>query len=135
MRYQARSTLLVRADWPESPELDLASVPVGDVDHPTALFREDVLEGQGINATLSAVASPPARADDVLTLEAAYRPAIDTDTVARIVYRITDMERFTAAWSTDSGWADWPGSLTAALPDNVRGTGRYLRSTRWSPLS
>jgi hypothetical protein len=134
MRYQARSTLLVRADWANGPDLDLAGVPVGDTEHPAAFFREDALEGQGINAALSTLASRPAQSDDVLTLEAAFQPALDTDTAARVLYRIADVERLTAAWGTDAAWGDWPGSLTSALPEGVRGSGRYLRSARWSPL-
>lgn len=135
MRYNARSTLLVQADWTARPDLDLASVPVGDIDHPTALFREDILEGRGINAALSALASRPAHVDDVLTFEAAFRPALDLDTAVRVMYRIPDKERFTAAWASAAGWGDWSGSLTPTLPKDVRGEGRYLRSTRWSPMS
>lgn len=135
MRYQARSTLLVRADWADAPDVDLASVPVGGAEHPVAWFREDTLEGKGVNAALSTLASRPAKSDDVLALEAAFQPALDTDTAARLLYRIADKERLTAAWATDAGWGDWPGSLTSALPEGARGSGRYLRSARWSPMS
>lgn len=135
MRYQARSLLLVRADWAGGPDLDLASVPVGDTDHAAAFFREDALEGKGINAALSTLASHRAPSGDaVLTLEAAFQPALDTDTAARVLYRLADKDRLTAAWATDAGWGDWPGSLMPDLPDGVRGSGRYLRSARWSPL-
>jgi hypothetical protein len=135
MRYRANSVLLVRADWADLPGLDLAAVPVADVDHPTALFREDILEGRGINSVLAEAVSRPAQADDVLTFEAAFQPALDSDTAARIMYRIPDNERFTAAWRTVGGWGDWSGSLTPDLPNGVRGESRYLRSARWSPMS
>ena len=134
MNYWCHSSLLVRADWAGGPEPDLAAIPVADVDHPTALFRGDAFEGRGINAALAAAFGDHRSSDQVLTFEAAYRPALDADTAARVLYRIDDIDAFTDAWRTDTGWTDWTGSLTPRVPEGVRMTGRYLRSAPWSPL-
>lgn len=134
LRYRSHSSLLVRAEWLQAPEVDLAAIPVADVDHATAMFREDAFEGRGINAALARQLGDRApSSSDVLTLETAFRPALDADSAARVLYRITDNEKFTDAWRTDTGWADWSGSLTPDLPDGIRATGRYLRSAPWSP--
>ncbi|CAA0124523.1 Uncharacterised protein [Mycolicibacterium vanbaalenii] len=137
LRYRCHSTLLVRAEWMDAPELELAEIPVADIDHDTAFFREDILEGPGIDEVLAqTMAAGQFRGgnNDVLTFDTAFRPALETDTAARVVYRINDADDFVNAWRTDIGWDDWPGSLTPQLPDGVHSCGRYLRSVRWSPL-
>ena len=133
MSYWRHSSLLVSAEWSGGPEPDLAAIPVTGADHPTALFREDAFKGRGINAALAAGFGARS-GDHVLTFEAAYRPALAADTAARVLYRINDVDAFTDAWRTDTGWTDWTGSLNPRLPENVRVTGRYLRSAPWSPV-
>lgn len=136
LRYRCHSSLLVRAEWIHAPELELADIPVTNVDHDTALFREDILEGPGINDALSRTmaADQFLGGNDVLTFDTAFQPALEIDTAVRVLYRIGDADTFTNAWRTDICWDDWPGSLTPQLPDGVHSCGRYLRSARWSPL-
>jgi hypothetical protein len=136
MRYSAVSSLLVPADWSPIAELDLASVAVGDVEHPVAVVREDTLEGRGVHEMLANSAANPRAADDadVLTLEAAFRSAFDSDRMVRMLYRVAEPDRWTPTFAADSGWDDWPGSLTPRVPDGIQGSGRYLRTTSWSPM-
>jgi hypothetical protein len=145
MRYGLTSSLLVPVPWSPLADLDLATVPVGPQEHPAALYREDALTGSGIDviapggapaavpAAASGGAQAGADADAVMTCVAALAPAIAPGDALRILYRIDDQERWTAAFGTDAGWHDWPGSLTPTLPDQVRGSSRTLRTTTWSP--
>lgn len=135
MQYSAVSSLLVPAAWSPITALDLASVGVGDVEHPVAVFREDTLEGRGVQEMVAASASRAAASrDDILTPEAAFEPAFDPDGMVRILYRVADQDRWTPTFAADSGWDDWPGSLTARIPDGIQGSGRYLRTSSWSPM-
>lgn len=133
MRYSAQSSLFVATDYSPLSELDLSTVPVSDVDHPIALYREDTLVGDGIHAALATTPRAPASADDVLTLAAAYRPALGSDTLVNNLYRV-DIDAFTAAFGDDVESSDWAGSLTQNLPAGMRGHGRYMKSASWSPM-
>lgn len=136
LRYTLSSSLLVSTDWSPLRELDLSTVPVQPSDHPVSLYREDTLTGSGVTATLAAAAAPrPADTDDILSVAAAFQPAWGGDRQARVLYRIAaDTDRWTAAFGRDTGWCDWPGSLTPTVPVGVYGSGRMLRTTSWSPL-
>lgn len=135
LRYTLSSSLLVSTDWSPLRELDLTDVPSTPTDHPVSLYREDTLTGPGVTSTLAAAASQPVDADDILSVTAAFRPAWGGDRQARVLYRIAaDSDRWTAAFGSDTGWSDWPGSLTPSVPAGVHGSGRMLRATAWSPL-
>ena len=134
MRYAASTSLLVATDWSPLADVDLDAIPVGDVEHPVGLFREDTLEGDGVDAALSNSPALRGNDDDILTCRAAFRPAMGADTMVRVLYRVAAPERLAPAFGADSGFNDWPGSLTPTLPDGVRGAGRYIKSTSWSPI-
>ena len=134
LRYSSSSSLLVSTDWSPLADLDLAEVPAGPTDHQVALYREDTLVGPGIQSTLAAAAQP-GRHDDILSVTAAFRPALGVDGVAQVLYRVAADERWETAFGTDTGWHDWSGSLTPTVPDGVHGSGRSLRTTSWSPLA
>jgi hypothetical protein len=137
LRYSAVSSLLVPAEWSPIAELDLASIPVGDVEHPVAVFREDTLEGRGVHEMVATSASRASsnHPGDILTCEAGFRSALDPDRMVRILYRVAEQDRWTPTFGADSGWDDWPGSLTPRVPDGIQGSGRYLRTTSWSPMA
>ena len=132
MRYGLQSTLLTTL--PSSPldEVDLASVPTDPQDHPLAVYREDTLDGPGLDEPLGR--STGADAGAVLTPVATFRPAIDPAPRRVVLYRVAEPDRWTPAFGTDAGWADWPGSLTPTLPPAVSGSSRILRTASWSPL-
>jgi hypothetical protein len=134
MRYGLTSTLLVAL--PSSPltELDLESVPAEPQDHPVAVYREDTLDGPGLDAVLDGPPREPA-ADAVLTPAAAFRPAVDAAPRRLVLYRVAEPDRWTPAFGRDAGWDDWPGSWTPALPPEVSGSSRILRTSSWSPVA
>ncbi|HEX9834933.1 MAG TPA: hypothetical protein VGA66_17935 [Mycobacterium sp.] len=135
LRYTLSSSLLVSTDWSPLCELDLTEVPSTPTDHPVSLYREDTLTGPGVMSSLESAASQASGADDILSVTAAFRPAWGGGRQARVLYRIAaDTDRWTAAFGSDTGWRDWPGSLTPSVPVGVRGVGRMLRTTSWSPL-
>ena len=137
LRYTLSSSLLVSTDWSPLRELDLSSVPEQPSDHPVSLYREDTLTGPGVIVHTGSRRQHrwPADTDDILSVAAAFRPAWGGDRQARVLYRIAaDTDRWTAAFGSDTGWYDWPGSLTPTVPAGVHGSGRMLRTTSWSPL-
>jgi hypothetical protein len=133
--YWSRSTLLVSTDWSPTAELDLDGLPVGPADHDVRVYREDTLAGTGIEAAISA---PKAGDGDVLECIAGFRPFFapaDEATEVTVLYRVASADALEGAFATDTGWNDWTGALTPALPDGARGTTRMLRSVPWSPLT
>lgn len=135
LRYTLSSSLLVSTDWSPLRQLDLSTVPEQASDHPVSLYREDTITGPGVMSALESAASRPSDADDILSVTAAFRPAWGGDRQARVLYRIAaDTDRWTSAFGSDTGWCDWPGSLTPFVPAGVHGAGRMLRTTSWSPL-
>jgi hypothetical protein len=133
MRYGLTSSLLVAAPWSPLADLELDSVPIEPQNHALGVYREDTLHGPGVDA----VKGPGDQSDDdaVMTCVAAFRPALDATGALRILYRLADQQGWSAAFGTDAGWEDWPGSLTPTLPDGVRGSSRILRTSSWSPWS
>ena len=133
MRYGLTSTLL--AALPSSPlaALDLDAVPAEPQDHALSVFREDTLEGPGLDEVLDVAATPGS--DAVLTPVGAFRPAVDPAPRRQVLYRLAEPDRWTPAFGLDAGWDDWPGSLTPTLPPDVSGSSRILRTSSWSPLS
>jgi hypothetical protein len=132
MRYGSTSTLLAATDW--SPlTLDLAAIPAEPSEQPVTLLREDTLEGAGVDAALS---SPSLQAgdDDVLTCIAGFRRALAPGGMVRVLYRVAAADRFTPVFGADTGWRDWPGSLTPTLPDDVQRSSRFLRTPPWGVL-
>jgi len=132
MRYGLQSSLLV--GLPSSPLLDveLASVPTAPEEHALAVYREDTLDGPGLDEPLGAPSAPGA--DAVLTAVATFRPAVDAGPRRVVLYRVAEPDRWKPAFGTDAGWADWSGSLTPTLPPGVSGSSRILRTSSWSPL-
>jgi hypothetical protein len=132
MRYGSTSSLLVPTEW--SPlSLDLAAIPVEPSDRPVALLREDTLDGADVDAAVAAPRIEPG-ADDVLTCVAAFRPALATGGMVRVLYHVADPDRFTPVFGADTGWRDWPGSLTPTLPDGVQRSSRFLRTPPWGVM-
>lgn len=135
LRYTLTSSLSVSTDWSPLASLDLDTVDASPAEHPVALYRDDTLTGPGLTGALNAAAAEPTGTDDVLTVTAGFRPALGGDDHARVLYRITDdNDRWEHAFGTDTGWRDWPGSLTPTVPDGTARVGRMLRTTSWSPL-
>lgn len=130
MRYGSIGTLLVAEPWSPMGEPDLGAVPTTVGDAALVVLREDALTGVDPDA-----AAPPLGADPdaVLTCLAAFAPAFGPAGERRVVYRVGDVERWTAAWDRDEGWADWPGSLTGSV-GAVVGSSRLLRTVTWLPL-
>jgi hypothetical protein len=133
MRYGLTSTLLVALASSPLAALDLDSVPAAPQDHPLAVYREDTVEGAGLDAVLDVDASPDA--DAIVTPVGAFRPAVDTAPRRHVLYRVAEPDRWTPAFGLDAGWDDWPGSLTRTLPPDVSGSSRILRTSSWSPMS
>jgi len=133
MRYGLASTLLVAL--PSSPQaVDLASVPTELDAHPVAVYREDTLDGPGLDEPL-ATTPDAGDADAVLTPVATFRPAVDPGQRRIVLYRVAEPDAWTPAFGLDAGWDDWPGSLTPTLPPAVSGSSRILRTSSWSPLA
>lgn len=135
MRYGLASTLLVAAPWSPIADLELASVPAAPHEHDVGVFREDTLEGPGLEAAAAARVDDPPPEDAVLTCVAAFRPALTTEEKLFVLYRVAEPARWTSAFGADRGWSDWPGSLTPTLSEVAHGSSRMLRTTSWSPLS
>lgn len=133
MRYGLRSTLLVALESSPLAGLDLASVPDRPQDHPVGVFREDTLQGDGLDALTLDTASQT-DPDAVMACVAAFRTALEPRLVT-LLYRIADQEQWSPAFGLDAGWDDWPGSLTRGLPAGVSGSSRILRTSSWSPWS
>lgn len=133
--YSSRSTLLVSTEASPLADLELASVPASMEEHPVQLFREDVLEGVGVGALLAAISPAKPDDDEVLQVEAMFRPAYGADSMVRILYRVAPQDRLTSAFGADLGWSDWSGSVTSTLPHGVQGSGRFLRTATWSPIT
>jgi hypothetical protein len=133
MRYGLTSTLLAALGSSPLAALDLDAVPVEPQDHALAVFREDTLEGPGLDEVLDVAAAPGA--DAVLTPIGAFGPAVDPTPRRWVLYRVAEPDRWTPAFGLDAGWDDWPGSLTPTLPPGVSGSSRILRTSSWSPLA
>jgi hypothetical protein len=133
--YWSQSTLLVSTEWSPAADLDLDALPVGPAEHEVRVFREDTLEGPGIE---SAVSQPKGTDGDVLTCIAGFRPFFaptgDASEV-KVLYRVASADAIEGAYATDTGWNDWSGSLTPTLPVGAHGSTRMLRNVPWSPLA
>jgi hypothetical protein len=132
LTYSSHSTLLVSTEWSPLADLDLDAVPTQPVEQDVRVFREDTLEGAGID---TAVARPRTGDGDVLTCIAGFRPLFAPEGTIRVLYRAAAPDVLEAAFAEDAGWGDWSGSLTPSLPDGVRGSTRMLRNVPWSPLA
>jgi len=132
LTYTSHSTLMVSTDWSPLAELDLDSVPTQPVEHDVRVYREDTLEGAGIDA---AVSRPAQRDDDVLTCIAGFRPFFAPEDTVRVLYRVGAPDVLEAAFGNDAGWGDWSGSVTPTLPGGVHESTRMLRNVPWSPLA
>jgi hypothetical protein len=135
MRYGLTSTLLVAAPWSPIADLHLESVPDQPQEHEVRVFREDALEGPGVDAASAERFAEPRADDAVMTCVAAFRPAVETEEKLRILYRVAAPDAWTPAFGLDAGWNDWPGSLTPTLSELAGGSSRTLRTTSWSPLA
>jgi hypothetical protein len=133
VRYGLTSTLLAALRSSPLAALDLDAVPAEPQDHALAVFREDTLDGPGLDEALDIDATPGA--DAVLTPVGAFRPAVDPTPRRQVLYRVAEPDRWTPAFGLDAGWDDWPGSLTPTLPPAVSGSSRILRTSSWSPLA
>jgi hypothetical protein len=133
MRYGLTRALLAALPSAALAAHDLDAVPAEPQDHALSVFREDTLEGPGLDEVLDVDATPGA--DAVLTPVGAFRPAVDPAPRRQVLYRVAEPDRWTPAFGLDAGWDDWPGSLTPALPPDVSGSSRILRTSSWSPLS
>ncbi|HEY6533352.1 MAG TPA: hypothetical protein VIY72_13675 [Acidimicrobiales bacterium] len=131
--YSSRSTLLVSTDWSPLAGRAFEDLPLGPPDAGDRLYREDTLEGLGVVAALHSRV-PEASDDDVVRLVAGFRPALRVDDTVQVLYQVAPGDRFTQAYGSDTGWSDWPGSLTAEVPTGIRGGGRYLHAMTWSPM-
>jgi hypothetical protein len=134
MTYSSHSTLMVGTEWSPTADLDLDAVPVSGVEHPVEVFREDTIEGDGIE---DAVSEPSAVAAGNATLSciAGFRPALSTGGSVTVLYRVAGKAALESALDTDVGWGDWSGSLTQNLPADAHGSSRLLRNVPWSPLA
>jgi hypothetical protein len=133
--YWSTSTLLVSTEWSPTADLDLDAFPVRTVEHDVRVFREDTLEGVGIEA---AVTAPKGTDGDVLECIAGFRPFFTPAGEAsevKVLYRVVSADALEHAYATDTGWNDWSGSLTPTLAAGVHGTTRMLRNVPWSPLA
>ena len=131
--YWSQSTLLVPTEWSPAADLDLDALSVGSSEHDVRVFREDTLEGSGIEGALAKL--QPAEGD-VLECIAGFRPFFAPAGEAadvKVLYRVTSADALEGAYATDSRWSDWPGSLTPTLPIGAHGTTRMLRDVPWSP--
>ena len=135
LTYWSQSSLTVSTEWSPAADLDLDSLPVGPAEHDVRVFREDTLEGTGVER---AVTEPKHTDGDVLECIAGFRPlfgpAGDASEV-KVLYRVAPGEAFADAVATDQGWGDWSGSLVASLPAGVHGSTHMLRNVPWSPLA
>jgi hypothetical protein len=134
MRYGLTSTLLVASGSSPLASLDLDAVPAEPQDHALAVFREDTLDGPGLDDVLDGGIGASPSADAVLIPVGAFRPAVDPRPRRTVLYRVAEPDRWTPAFGRDAGWDDWPGSLTPTLPGDVSGSSRILRTSSWSPL-
>jgi hypothetical protein len=133
--YSSHSTLLVPTEWSPTADLELADLPASPASHDVRVFREDTLEGPGVEGAIS---GPEAAEDDVLTCVAGFRPFFAPEGKAaemQILYRVAEPEVLEPAFAKDPGWNDWSGSLSRTLPAGVRGSTRMLRNVPWSPLA
>jgi hypothetical protein len=133
MRYGLASTLLVTL--PSSPltDVDFGSVPTDSQEHGLAVYREDTLDGPGLDDVLGGAADA-SDSEAALMPVATFRPAVDPGPRRVVLYRVAEPDRWTPAFGLDAGWNDWPGSLTPTLPPAVSGSSRMLRTSSWSPL-
>ena len=132
LTYSSHSTLMVPTKWSPTADLDLDALPVGTSEHEVRVFREDTLEGPGIEDAVSPADGSPG---DVLTCVAGFRPFFSPGGMVRLLYRVAGPELLEPALGTDQSWDDWTGSLTPALPSGAHGTSRMLRNVPWSPLA
>ena len=132
MRYSCTSTLLVQLPWSPMGNVDLDTIPgTPGSERDPVVMREDVLEGPGIPAGITAVDE---RNDDVLACAAAFASVLSNDGPVHVLHRVAPRDRWTPTFGSDAGWADWSGSATADLPAGATRTSRMLRTTSWSPL-
>ena len=131
LTYSSHSTLMVPTEWSSTAELDLDALPVAS-EHEVSVFREDTLEGPGIEDALLVGDALPG---DVLTCVAGFRPFFSPGGMVRVLYRVAGPELLEPAFGTDQGWDDWTGSLTPSLPKGGHRTSRILRSVPWSPVA
>jgi hypothetical protein len=134
MTYSSHGTLMVGTDWSPTADLDIDSVPVSGVEHAVQVFREDTIEGDGIEDAVEGPIGDP-DPDAVLTCIAGFRPALATGGSLTVLYRVADRSALESALDTDVGWGDWSGSLTPSLPAHAHGSSRLLRNVPWSPLT
>lgn len=148
MRHDVDAKILRPLPW-SAAGVDLASVPVRDVDHRAALFMEDTVWPDEGNLETYVEESGAHYANwmdsdehnetEMLRIEAAYRTAWGAGRRREIVLwqRVTRL--------------DWiPGLLTVEVPEHLKAPGTWmhdalqlrdqwesklLRSTRWSPLA
>jgi hypothetical protein len=132
MRYGLQSTLLVALASSPLVDVDLDTVPTEPQEHGLAVYREDTLDGPGLDEPLGSPAG--AHDDAVLTPVAMFRPTVDPGPRRIVLYRVAEPGRWTPVFGADAGWDDWPGSLTPTLPPAVSGSSRILRTASWSPL-
>lgn len=132
MTYSSTSTLMVGTEWSPTAGLDLDDVPVSGVEHAVQVFREDTIEGEGVEDLVTGVESDPGA---TLTCIAGFRPALSTGGALTVLYRVADRAALESALGTDVGWGDWSGSLTPTLPAHAHGSSRLLRNVPWSPLA
>jgi hypothetical protein len=132
--YSSRSTLLVSTPWSPLAALELDDLPTEPPEAGHQLVREDIVEGDGIGAELATRVVEHADGD-VVRLAAAFRPALSGDDTVHLLYQVAPTEQWEPAFGADSGWRDWPGSLTEELPEGARGGGRYLHAAPWAPMA
>jgi hypothetical protein len=132
LTYSSQSTLMAPTDWSPTAGLDLESVATEPTQHDVRVFREDSLVGARIE---EAVVPPSRAAGNLLECVAGLRPLLSPDGPVHVLYRLASQEALESALATESGWDDWSGSLTTALPAGGHRSSRLLRNVPWSPLA
>jgi hypothetical protein len=146
MRHEVKGKLLLPVDWSPIRDIDLASVPVDDVDHDPVLYMEDsawpheaMLDTYLEKARTHYAPSLEQRTErSLLTLLAVFQAALGAPRRREVILwqRVDFPDRL-------------PGLFTRELPAHVKGPGtwmhdalevrddwesRLLRSASWSPL-
>jgi hypothetical protein len=131
LTYSSRSSLMVSTDWSPLARLELDAFPTEPAEHDVSLFREDTLEGV---EDASFAVPPTATSGEVLQCLAGFRPLVEPEPL-RVLYGVVPVDELEPALAEDTGWSDWSGSLTPALPAGARRSSRMLRDVAWSPMA
>jgi hypothetical protein len=150
LRHDAVGKVLLPLPWGPLQDLDLATVPVGDVDHEPTVYMEDTMwpfEGRYADyveqaGSFYAQTLGEARAADdprFLEIHGAFQPAFGSHQRREVVLlqRILDPDRLLGLLTSDIPPAmRAPGTwMHDALQLRDQWESRLLRTSRWSPRS